>query len=173
MAYARSCFWAFAAVFWFGKASFQGLHQKVCCVCVCAQAASVHVRACVRICVSMWCKYVYMHVCMCICMRVCMHLHMVQKCATVISLTPRCGGTLSEPKTWSRHGLLCIRFWFVPEQEANRGKLLRCGNHQSGNQKWQEHLRVRASSLCARVSVRASLRACMVALSAVSHCCQT
>ena len=51
MAYARSCFWAFAAVFWCGRASFQGLHQKVCCVCVCAQAASVHVRACAHLCV--------------------------------------------------------------------------------------------------------------------------
>ena len=87
-------------------------------------------------------------------------------------LDPRCGGDPSRAQKWSQRGLLCIRFWFVPEQEASQGKLLRCVHHQSGNQKWQEHLRVRANSLCARVSVRASLRACTVAPSAVAHCSQ-
>ena len=111
-------------------------------------------RACVCASVCLCgCEYVYMHVCMCICMRACIHLHMVQKCATVNSLTPRCGGDPIRAQKWSRCDLLCVRFWFVFEQEANRRKLLRCGNHQPGNQKWQEHLRVRASTLCARVSV--------------------
>ena len=63
------------------------------------------------------------------------------------------GGTPSEPK----NGLVVIFFvfvfWLVFEPEAYRRKLLRFVNHQLRNQIWQEHLRVRASSLCARVSV--------------------
>ena len=57
MAYAPSCFCAFqpfSLFFLCGRASFQGLHQKACCVSVFAQAASVNVRACVCICMSMW-----------------------------------------------------------------------------------------------------------------------
>ena len=62
------------------------------------------------------------------------------------------GGPYPSPKMVSLRSSLCS-FLFVFEQEANRRKLLRCWNHQLRNQKWQEHLRVRASTLCARVSV--------------------
>ena len=86
-------------------------------------------------------------------MRACVHLHMGQICATLVILTPRCGGDSIRAQTWSRCGLPCVRFLFGIEQEANRRKLLMCVNHQLRNQKWQEHLRVRASTSCARACV--------------------
>ena len=55
-------------------------------------AGSVCARACAHLMCRCGCKYVCMHMRMCICMRACMHLHMVQKCTTLISLTPSCGG---------------------------------------------------------------------------------
>ena len=88
----------------------------------------MHVRACAHLMCRCGCKYVCVHMCMCICMRACMHLHMVHKCAKVISLTPRCGGDPIRARKWSRCGLLCVRFLFGIEQEANRRKLLRCAS---------------------------------------------
>merc|ERR1712115_640864 len=61
-------------------------------------------------------------------MRAYMHLHMVHKRAQVISLIPRCGGDPIRAQKWSHCGLLCIRFLFGIEQEANRRKLLRCAS---------------------------------------------
>ena len=55
-------------------------------------AGSVCARACAHLMCRCGCKYVCVHMRMCICMRACMHLHMVQKCTTLISLTPTRGG---------------------------------------------------------------------------------
>ena len=90
-------------------------------------AGSVCARACAHLMCRCGCKYVCMHMRMCICMRACMHLHMVQKCTTLISLTPRCGGDPIRAQKWPRCGLLCVRFLFGIEQEENRGLTPRCG----------------------------------------------
>ena len=90
------------------------------------RAGSFCARACVYASVCLYgCKYVLMRV------HMCMHLHMVQKCATVISLTSRCWGGFIRGQKWSRCGLLCVCFLFGFEQEANQRKLLRCGNFTS------------------------------------------
>ena len=81
-------------------------------------AGSVCARACAHLMCRCGCKYVCVHMRMCICMRACMHLHMVQKCTTLISLTPTRGGTLSEPK----NGLGVVFFVFVFCSESNRRK---------------------------------------------------
>ena len=104
---ARSWFWDLAAVFQFGQASSRGLHQNSNCVCVWAQAVCVNVRAYAHRMCRRGCKYVCVHMRMCICMRGCMHLHMVHKCAKVISLTPRCGGPYPSPKMVSLRSSLC------------------------------------------------------------------
>ena len=118
-----------------------------------------------------------------------MHLHMVHKCAKVISLTPRCGGTLSEPK----NGLVAVFFVFVflfgIEQEANRRKLLRCASLAREPEMAGAFACARKHLLCTcmcvricvsisvyvwmyvswHVHVHANMRAMRVALSGVCH----
>ena len=146
------------------------MHQKSNCVCVWAQAVFVHVRACAHLMCRCGCKYVCVHMRMCICMRACMHLHMVHKCAKVISLTPRCGGDPIRAPKWSRCGLLCVRFLFGIEQEENRGKLLRRESPAREPEMAGAFACARKHLVC--TCICASLRAYMVAPSAMSHCSQ-
>ena len=126
---------------------------------------------------------------MCICMRACMHLHMVHRCATVNSLTPRCGGDPIRAQEWSRCGLLCVRFLFGIERQANRWKLLRCESPAMEPEMAGAFACARKHLLCTCMCVRicvsisvyvwmyvswhvyvhANMRATRVALSVVCH----
>ena len=55
-------------------------------------AGSVSARSCAHLMCRCGCKHVCVHMRICICMRACIHLHMVQKCTKLTSLTPSCGG---------------------------------------------------------------------------------
>ena len=105
----------------------------------CVRTGSFCARACVRASVCLFgCE-----ICVYACVHLQMHTHMRPTpyrpdICNSRHFDPQMWGDPSRAPKWSQRGLLCIRFLFAPEQEANREKLLRCVHHQSGNQKWQE-----------------------------------